>query len=570
MKHFDWQLLHADPEKVQVLMRAINVSEPIAKALCHRGIFSYEDAQRFFCPSIEYLYSPFQMQDMQKAAMRLSQAIDRGESIMIYGDYDVDGTTGTSLLLLFLRELGADVIFYINDRFKEGYGVARSGVDYAHQHGVRLIISVDCGITAFEPVQYSQSLGIDFIICDHHEPSGVQIPNAFAVLDPKRSDCHYPFKELSGCGVAFKLAQAVCYLRGLNADIAYRYLDFVALAIAADIVPAIEENRILLAEGIKLAQDHPRPSFVALAKEAGFSLSQLSSSSAVFMLAPRINAAGRLEHARQVVELLTTSDTALAEELARSLEALNTERRSLDQQITQEALEEALRLLLTYPSSVVLYKPDWHLGVIGIVASRVVEHFHVPTIILTEVNGVLKGSARSVPEFDIYRALSECRSHLIQFGGHAAAAGLSLKIESLDNFRFAFEQVCAAQLTLEHRTPKLEIDAELALEQITPNLLRVIKRFEPCGPGNLHPIFIARGVRQTSEARLLKEKHLKLNLATPQSRVYDAIGFNLSRYYPLVQNRDIALDIAYSIEENTYNGSTTTQLRLRDLRPSNA
>ncbi len=569
MKQFDWQLLDADPEKVQALMRAINVSEPIAKALYHRGIFSYEDAKQFFCPSLEYLYSPFQMQDMHKAATRLSQALERGERIMIYGDYDVDGTTGTSLLLLFLRELGADVMFYINDRFKEGYGVARSGIDYAYQHGVSLIISVDCGITAFEPVQYSQSLGIDFIICDHHE-SGTQIPDAFAVLDPKRPDCDYPFKELSGCGVALKLAQAVCLLRGLDIDTAYQYLDLVALAIAADIVPAVQENRILLAEGIKRAQANPRLPLVALAKEAGLSLSQLSSSSAVFTLAPRINAAGRLDHAKQVVELLTTSDSALAEQLAHSLEALNEERRDLDKHITQEALEEASRLLMTYPSSVVLYKPDWHLGVIGIVASRIAEYFYVPTIILTEVNGVLKGSARSVPEFDIYRAISECRSHLIQFGGHAAAAGLSLKIESLDSFRLAFEQVCAERLTLEHRTPKLKIDAELALEQITPNLLKVIKRFEPCGPGNLHPVFIARGVRQTSEARLLKEKHLKLYLAAAQSAVYDVIGFNLSHYYALVQNRNMALDIVYSIEENTYNGNTTTQLRLRDLRPSGA
>ncbi|MFN3386783.1 MAG: single-stranded-DNA-specific exonuclease RecJ [Candidatus Thermochlorobacter sp.] len=567
MKHFRWTLLEADQEKVSALMRAINVSEPIARALYHRGIFTYEDAKQFFCPSLEHLHSPFEMADMAKAARRLSDALDCGEKIMIYGDYDVDGTTGTSLLVLFLRELGADVMFYVNDRFKEGYGVSRSGIEYAHQQGVSLIISVDCGITAFEPAEYCKSLGIDFIICDHHESSD-ELPNAFAVLDPKQPGCNYLFKELSGCGVAFKLAEALCYVRGLDLNLARNYLDLVALAIAADIVDAVGENRVLLAAGIERTQINPRPALRALAKCAGLSLSNFTASSAVFTIAPRINAAGRLDHARQVIELLTTPNEEQIEHLALSLDELNTQRRSLDQLITEEAIEEASRLLLTYPSSIVLYKPDWHLGVVGIVASRVVEHFYVPTIILTESNGVLKGSARSVPGFNLYDAIAACKAHLIQFGGHAAAAGLSLSITSLENFRAAFEQVCAERLTFEQRIPEIRIDAELKLEQITPNFLKVLKRFEPCGPGNLHPVFLTRGLKQTCQARLLKEKHLKLNLATSQSQVYDAIGFNLHRYHDLVKDRSCTLDIVYSIEENTYNGNTTVQLRLRDLRAS--
>lgn len=548
-------------------MRAINVSEPIAKALCHRGVFTYDDAQKFFCPSLEHLHSPFQMSEMEKAAQRLSDAIDRGEKIMIYGDYDVDGTTGTSLLALFLRELGADVMFYVNDRFKEGYGVARSGVEYAHQRGAKLIISVDCGITAFEPARLCKSLGIDFIICDHHE-SGAALPDAFAILDPKRPNCDYPFKELSGCGVAFKLAEALCHVRGMDVSLARSYLDLVALAIAADIVAAVGENRVLLSAGIERAKTNPRPSLLALAKCAGLSLSHFTTSSAVFAIAPRINAAGRLDHAKQVIELLTTSNGELAEHLALSLEKLNEERRSIDQKITEEAIEEARRLLLTYPSSVVLYKPDWHLGVLGIVASRVVEQFYVPTIILTEANGMLKGSARSVSGFNLYEAIAACGSHLIQFGGHAAAAGLSLSISSLENFRVAFEAACAERLTVEQRVPEIRIDAELAFEQITPNFLKTLKRFEPCGPGNHHPTFLTRGVRQTSSARLLKDKHLKLNLATPESRIYDAIGFNLHRYHPLAQDRNCPLDVVYTIEENVYNGATSVQLRLRDLRAS--
>ncbi|MCS7013796.1 MAG: single-stranded-DNA-specific exonuclease RecJ [Chloroherpetonaceae bacterium] len=570
-KHYRWRLLQPDSEKVFALARAINASLPIAKALCNRGIFTFDDAKRFFRPEEAPLHSPFLMRDMQHAAERLSQAIERGERIMIYGDYDVDGTTGTALLLLFLRELGAEVLFYINDRFKEGYGVARSGIEYAHEKGVSLIISVDCGITAFEPIKYAQSLGIDFIVCDHHE-SSLERPPALAVLDPKRPDCDYPFKELSGCGVAFKLAEAVCTVRGLPAERAYAYLDLVAAAIAADIVPALGENRTLLARGIAQTKKNPRLAFSEIFNCARYDSSHLSTSDLVFIVAPRINAAGRMDHARQVVELLTTANGDLAAHLALTLEKLNTERRHIDRQMTEEALRDAERLLSIYPSSVVLYKPDWHLGVVGIVASRIAEHFYVPTIVLTEANGVLKGSARSIADFDLYDAISACKEHLLQFGGHAAAAGLSLPITSLEAFRAAFERACAERLKMEQRNPEIVIDAELRLEEITPNFLAVLKRFEPCGPGNRHPVFLTRGVRQTCSVQVMKNEHLRLHLSNSHSHgsIYPAVGFHFAHYLDMLQDRSRPLDIVYSIEENCYNGQTSVQFRLRDVQLSSA
>lgn len=566
-QRYRWKILEPDPAQVFALARAINASLPIAKALCNRGICTFDEARRFFRPEEAPLYSPFLMRDMQTAAERVSQAISRGERVMIYGDYDVDGTTGTALLVLFLRELGADVFYYINDRFTEGYGVAHSGVDYAHQRGVSLIISVDCGITAVEPVKYAQSLGIDFIICDHHE-SSLELPPALAILDPKQPDCGYPFKELSGCGVAFKLAEAICTVRGEPVERAHSYLDLVAAAIAADIVPAIDENRTLLARGIAQTQQAPRLAFAEILKCARSDVQDLTSSNLVFIVAPRINAAGRMDHARQVVELLTTANGEYAAHLAQALEQLNSQRRTIDSEMTEEALRDAERLLPLYPSSIVLYKPDWHLGVVGIVASRVVEHFYIPTIVLTEANGVLKGSARSVAGFNLYEAIAACRAHLLQFGGHAAAAGLSLKIESLEAFRAAFERVCAERLTPELRSPELIIDAELRLEEITQNFLKVLKRFEPCGPGNHHPLFLTRSVQQTCPVQVMQNQHLRLHIASSNSKIYTAVGFHFAHYLKQLKDRSQLLDIVYSIDENRYNGHTSIQLRLRDVQLS--
>jgi single-stranded-DNA-specific exonuclease len=552
-----------DQEKVQTLMKEINVSEPIAKALVNRGITTYDEAKWFFRPSIEHLHSPFLMNGMKEAAERLSKAIDEGEKILIYGDYDVDGTTATSLLMLFLKKLGAKVDFYVNDRKTEGYGIALTGINYAASQHVKVIVTVDCGITAIEPIKHCRDKGIDVIICDHHEAKAER-PCALAILDAKQADCDYPFKELSGCGVAFKLACALCEIRGIDKELAFEFLDFVALAVAADIVPIIEENRVLMAEGIKRLQLAKRPGLKALAEVSGLDIERMSTSSIVFALSPRINAAGRLDHAREAIKLLTAQDETDAQEAAKHLGDLNTSRREIDAQVFSEAEEDAKKLLTQYASSIVLYKPDWHLGVIGIVASRIVERFYLPTIILTENDGILKGSARSVIGFNLFNAISNCESYLIQFGGHEMAAGLSMHIEQLDEFRAAFDAHCAEKLDFELRTPAIQIDAELKLEQITANFYNVLKQFEPCGPGNRHPLFLTRNLTLAAPPKLMKDQHVRFTVRDTDRRTFDVIGFNMKHYFEALKEEGRTVSMVYSIDENDWN--KTLQLRVRDLK----
>ncbi len=552
-----------DQEKVQTLMKEINVSEPIAKALVNRGITTYDEAKWFFRPSIEHLHSPFLMNGMKEAAERLSKAIDEGEKILIYGDYDVDGTTATSLLMLFLKKLGAKVDFYVNDRKTEGYGIALTGINYAASQHVKVIVTVDCGITAIEPMKYCRDKGIDVIICDHHEAKAER-PCALAILDAKQDDCDYPFKELSGCGVAFKLACALCEIRGIDKELAFEFLDFVALAVAADIVPIVEENRVLMAEGIKRLQLAKRPGLKALAEVSGLDIERMSTSSIVFALSPRINAAGRLDHAREAIKLLTAQDETDAQEAAERLGDLNTTRREIDAQVFSEAEEDAKKLLTQYASSIVLYKPDWHLGVIGIVASRIVERFYLPTIILTENDGILKGSARSVMGFNLFNAISNCESYLIQFGGHEMAAGLSMRIEQLDEFRAAFDAHCAEKLDFELRTPSIQIDAELKLEQITANFYNVLKQFEPCGPGNRHPLFLTRNLTLAAPPKLMKDQHVRFTVRDTDRRTFDVIGFNMQHYFEALKEQGRTVSMVYSIDENDWN--RTLQLRVRDLK----
>lgn len=544
-------------------MKEINVSEPIAKALVNRGITTYDEAKWFFRPSIEHLHSPFLMNGMKEAAERLSKAIDEGEKILIYGDYDVDGTTATSLLMLFLKKLGAKVDFYVNDRKTEGYGIALTGINYAASQHVKVIVTVDCGITAIEPIKHCRDKGIDVIICDHHEAKAER-PCALAILDAKQADCDYPFKELSGCGVAFKLACALCEIRGIDKELAFEFLDFVALAVAADIVPIIEENRVLMAEGIKRLQLAKRPGLKALAEVSGLDIERMSTSSIVFALSPRINAAGRLDHAREAIKLLTAQDETDAQEAAKHLGDLNTSRREIDAQVFSEAEEDAKKLLTQYASSIVLYKPDWHLGVIGIVASRIVERFYLPTIILTENDGILKGSARSVIGFNLFNAISNCESYLIQFGGHEMAAGLSMHIEQLDEFRAAFDAHCAEKLDFELRTPAIQIDAELKLEQITANFYNVLKQFEPCGPGNRHPLFLTRNLTLAAPPKLMKDQHVRFTVRDTDRRTFDVIGFNMKHYFEALKEEGRTVSMVYSIDENDWN--KTLQLRVRDLK----
>lgn len=564
-KQYRWVVCEFDQESVESLMKSINVSEPIARALLNRGITNYDEAKRFFRPSIEYLHSPFLMNGMKEAAERLSKAIDEREKVLIYGDYDVDGTTATSLLMLFLKKLDAEVEFYVNDRKTEGYGIAQTGIDYAIAQNVKVVITVDCGITAIEPVKYCRQNGIDVVICDHHEAKAER-PDALAILDAKQDDCAYPFKELSGCGVAFKLACALCELRGIDKELAFEFLDLVALAVAADIVPIVGENRVLMAEGIKRMQLAKRPGLKALAKVAGLDIERMSSSSIVFALSPRINAAGRLDHAREAIKLLIAQNESDAQEAAEHLGNLNKARREIDANVFKEAEEDAKKLLAQYASSIVLYKPDWHLGVIGIVASRIVERFYLPTIILTENEGVLKGSGRSVVGFNLFKAISNCQSHLIQFGGHEMAAGLSIHIEQLDEFRSALDAYCAKTLDFELRTPVIQIDAELNLEQITPRFYNVLKQFEPCGPGNMHPLFLTRNLKPAYQPKLLKAQHLKFAVRDKDGRIFDIIGFGMAHYYEALKEMNDTVSIVYSIDENEWNGRTTFQLRLRDLK----
>ncbi len=564
-KQYRWILHQPDREKVRTLMRAINVSEPIARALVNRGITTYDEAKAFFRPSLEYLHSPFLMNGMKEAAERLSKAIDAGESILIYGDYDVDGTTATAMLMLLLKKLGAKVDFYVNDRKTEGYGIARTGIEYAIERNVKVIITVDCGITAIEPVGYCREKGIDVIICDHHE-ARAERPRAIAILDAKQEACKYPFKELSGCGVAFKLACALCEIRGIDKELAFEFLDLVALAIAADIVPIIGENRLLMAEGIRRMQLKKRPGLKALAEVSGLDIERMTSSSIVFALSPRINAAGRLDHAREAIKLLIAQDETQAQEAAEHLANLNKTRREIDADVFKEAEEDAKKLLTQYASSIVLYKPDWHLGVIGIVASRIVERFYLPTIIFTENDGILKGSARSIFGFNLYEAIASCSSHLIQFGGHQMAAGLSMRIEQLDEFRMAFDAHCAEKLDFELRTPAIQIDAEIKLEQITPNFYNVLKQFEPCGPGNMHPLFLTRNLTLAYPPKLFKDQHLKFAVRDNSGRMFDIIGFNMPHYFEALKEQGRTVSIVYSIDENEQNGRETLQLRLRDLK----
>ncbi|MFQ3608327.1 MAG: single-stranded-DNA-specific exonuclease RecJ [Chloroherpetonaceae bacterium] len=564
-KQYRWVMREPDQESIENLMQSINVSEPIARALVNRGVKNYDEAKSFFRPSIEHLHSPFLMNGMKEAAERLSKAIDEREKILIYGDYDVDGTTATALLILFLKKFEAEVDFYVNDRKTEGYGIARTGIDYAISQNVKVIVTVDCGVTAIEPIKYCRENQIDVIICDHHEAKAER-PDALAILDAKQDDCAYPFKDLSGCGVAFKLACALCDLRGIDREIAYEFLDFVALAVAADIVPVVEENRALMFEGIKRLQLAKRPGLKALAKVSGLDIERLSSSSLVFALSPRINAAGRLDHAREAIKLLIAQDESDAEAAAMHLGDLNKTRREIDADVFKEAEEDAKKLLTQYASSIVLYKPDWHLGVIGIVASRIVERFYLPTIILTENDGILKGSARSVVGFNLFNAISHCETHLIQFGGHEMAAGLSLHIEQLDEFRSAFDNHCAETLDFELRTPAIQIDAELNLEQITPRFYNVLKQFEPCGPGNMHPLFLTRNVTPAYPPKLLKEQHLKFAVRDKDGRIFDVIGFGMAHYFEALKESGRTVSLVYSIDENEWNGKTTFQLRLRDLK----
>lgn len=553
-----------DNDKVMALQDSLGVSSLIATLLVQRGITDYDQAKTFFRPHVTHLHDPFLMKDMDLAVQRLSTAIAKSEKILIYGDYDVDGTTSVAQMYLFLKSHTEFLECYIPDRYSEGYGISNKGIDYAKQQGVQLIICLDCGIKAIDKVAYANQHGIDFIICDHHRPGNI-LPNAIAVLDPKRQDCSYPFKELSACGVGFKLIQAYCQNHSISFDEIKPLMDLVAVSIAADIVPIIGENRTLAYHGLKQINSNPRAGIKALLEVANKE-KQITISDLVFGLAPRINAAGRIDHAIHAVELLIQEDFSRAKQQAERIDKFNFERRDLDQQTTKEALE----MTNSHSKSTVVFSPHWHKGVVGIVASRLIESHYKPTIVLTESNGKLTGSARSVKGFDIYDAINECSDLLEQFGGHKYAAGLTLKKENLVPFAKQFEEVVRSTIKEEMLHEEILIDLEIELEHISAKTYRILQQMAPFGPSNSKPVFMLTGVRDSGVGRIIgqDESHLKLSLTNAsKSSMVDAIGFGMAPHFSKVKN-DQFFDVCFVIEENQWNGKKSIQLRLKDLKQS--
>ncbi|HOZ87715.1 MAG TPA: single-stranded-DNA-specific exonuclease RecJ [Bacteroidia bacterium] len=550
------------------LQSRLNIDRVVTALLGQRNILNYDAAKTFFRPDLKQLHDPFMMKGMKAAIDRIELAIAKNEKVLIFGDYDVDGTTAVSLVYSFFKEHISNIGYYIPDRYKEGYGISLQGIDFAELNDFSLVIALDCGIKANDKIDYANKKNVDFIICDHHLP-GADLPAAVAILDPKQEDCPYPYKELSGAGIGFKLIEAYSIFKNLPREKCFEYLDLVVTSIAADIVPITGENRVLAYYGLEKINTRPRPGIKAL-----LNINQLKGpvtiTTLVFTLGPRINAAGRIEHGSKAVELLSCSDESLADELAKAINETNTQRRDLDLGITTEAFS----LLDNDPDinnkrSTVLFSEHWHKGVIGIVASRLIEKYYRPTIILTESDGKITGSARSVREYDVYSAIEKCGDLLDQFGGHKFAAGLTLKKENVEAFKTKFEEVVSGSITKEQLTPKIEIDAEIEFHEITDKFLRILKQFAPHGPENMTPLFCARSVFETGWGQVFGNNHLKMELfqkSNPTIR-YQAIAYDKGDYIHFFQ-RKTPMDIVFKIQENEYKGVTTVQLLIEDLKVS--
>lgn len=551
-------------EEVAELSQRININPYLSAILIQRGITDFDSAKNFFRPSLDQLHDPFLMRDMDRAVERMKKAIDNKEKILVYGDYDVDGTTSVSLVFSYLREFHSECDFYVPDRYSEGYGVSEKGIIWAEENGFSLIIALDLGIKASDMVVLANHKGIDFIICDHHLP-GTDIPQAVAVLDPKRSDCNYPFKELSGCGIGFKLLQAYARRYGHEESV-YPYLDLVAVSIASDIVPVNGENRILAHFGLIQLNENPSPGLKAL-KEIALTKNDLDISGIVFTLGPRINAAGRVDHARGAVHLLISKTVEEANSFAEKVNIKNDLRREFDSSITEEvvAMIEG-DAQLRNARSTVLFKNTWNKGVIGIVAARCVEKFYKPTVILTESNEMITGSARSVSGFDLYDAISQCSDLLEKFGGHKYAAGLTLHPDNLEAFQKRFEEVVAASLTEEMRVPVIDIDMMIPFDAITPKFFKILKQMAPFGPENHRPVFESQEVFVQNSLANFKDRHLRfLAGQAGNANVINAVGFDLIEHYDRIANGD-RFRMAYTLEESTYNGMTSMQIRIKDIK----
>jgi single-stranded-DNA-specific exonuclease len=575
-----------DASLVSGIAGALGIEAALAELLVQRGVTSFEEAKAFFRPDLSLLHDPFLLNDMDKAIERIAEARAKDQKIMVYGDYDVDGTTAVSLVYAFLKENGFQFIdYYIPDRYSEGYGISFKGIDYAQQENFSLIIALDCGIKSVDKIKYANEKGIDFIICDHHRP-GDELPPAVAVLDAKRIDSTYPFDELSGCGVGFKLIQAYAQTYKIPFDSLYKYLDLVTISIASDIVPIIGENRILAHFGLKLINTNPRPGIESIlgvanivrkpddeihteGEEAGCIFSrELTISDMVFVVGPRINAAGRIESGNNSVKLLVSPDMETAASIALQINDFNNERRTLDTQITLEALDIIAKDdKLRKARATVVFNPDWHKGVIGIVASRLTETYYRPTVVLTQSNGLITGSARSVKDFDVYDAIDACSDLLEHFGGHMYAAGLSLKPENLKPFRERFNSIVSASITDEMLIPEVEVDLEINLNQITPKFIRILKQFAPFGPGNMSPVFMTHDTVDTGHARIVGKNHVKLTVfqESVRSAPYSGIAFQQGEKFDAIQ-RGQSMNICYHIEENEWNGAKNIQLNIKDIR----
>ena len=564
-----WNIHHIkNSEVVSELQDTLAVDETIAKLLALRGISNFEEAKTFFRPSLKTLHDPFLMKGMNIAIERIIKAINDNEKVLIFGDYDVDGTTSVALVYSFFKKYISEIRYYIPDRYIEGYGISFKSIDYACENNYSLIIALDCGIKANDKIDYANSKNIDFIICDHHLP-GEEIPNAVAVLDPKQSDCPYPYKELAGCGIGFKLAQAFCLQNSIDEREVFDFLDLVVTSIAADIVPIDGENRVLAHFGLKLLNTNPRPGLKALLALNKQQDKELDINTLVFTIAPRINAAGRIEHGSKAVELLI-SDTDEATEFSKKINETNSQRRDIDISITDEAFETMdLDPITPFKKSTVLFNPNWHKGVVGIVASRMIERYYKPTIILTESNGMATGSARSVKDFDVYTAIENCSHLLEQFGGHKFAAGLSLKTENVKAFAEAFENEVSRTIKTEMLNPTVEIDLEILLDNINDKLIRILNQFAPHGPNNMTPVFCSKNILDTGYAKIVGNNHLKLEVYQPTTQLtkIEAIAFNKGDFLNFFK-RNIPVDIVYKIKVNEFRGATTIQLLVEEIMPS--
>lgn len=560
-----WTLLpKPDTQKVIQLANELNVPEFIATLLVQRGVTTFEEARAFFRPTLNAIHSPYLMKDMDKAVSRVEFAIQNKQNILVFGDYDVDGTTAVSLVASYLKSYYPNVATYIPDRYDEGYGISYKGIDYASDNNCSLIIALDCGIKSIDHVAYAKERSIDFIICDHHRP-GDFLPDAVAVLDPKREDCSYPYDELCGCGIGFKLIQALGENRGQTLEDLIPYLDLVATAIAADIVPITGENRVLAHFGLQVINSSPRPGIKALVHQ--IKKQKLDITDVVFIIAPRINAAGRIKHGNYAVELLSEFNFEQAQQFASEIEKYNADRKELDKKITIEALSQIETNNEMERFTTVVFQEDWHKGVIGIVASRLIETYFRPTLVFTKSGDYLAASARSVPGFDVYNALEACSEHLEQFGGHMYAAGMTLKPENYLKFKEAFEKVVEKTIPSHLLQPEITIDAEIDFQEITPKLIRILKQFEPFGPINRTPVFMTSTIKDTGYAKLMgaDESHLKLFVKQKNSEGIAAIGFGLGNKIEVVKNQK-QFSAVYCIDENEYNGNVTVQLRLKDIK----